>query len=151
IGRWFTADEEQTAARVIVLSHAAWRRYFAGDRGAIGRTISFTGVSLFVGPVALGTAYSVIGVMPRGFYFPDDRVDFWTPGAPPREPRQRVPVIAELTEGVSMVAAAAELSAIVAGVRGARTPFAPTRFAVEAVANDVETPVRSALLVLMGA
>jgi len=153
LGRWFSADEERDGSHVVVLSHAAWRRYFAGDRGVLGRTVSFTGNSMFVGPIALGTAYTIIGVTPRGFYFPDDRIDFWTP-APPngsRDSRERVIMIAELGDGVSPAAATGELASIVAAVRGTKTPTAPGRFELERVSGDVNAPIQSALLVLTGA
>jgi hypothetical protein len=80
-GRWFTPDEESAGSHVVVLSHATWRRYFAGAPDVLNKTVTFTGNSTFVGDIALGTAYTIIGVMPRGFHFPDDRIEFWTPAA----------------------------------------------------------------------
>ena len=80
LGRWFTPDEERTASHVVVLSDATWRRHFGGEAGVLNKTVTFTGNSRFVGDITLGTAYAVVGVMPRGFHFPDDGVEFWTPG-----------------------------------------------------------------------
>src|SRR5262249_10644671 len=107
LGRWFTPDEERSGARVIVLSDGVWRRFSGADRRIPGTTVTFTGNSQFVGSMALGTAYTIIGVMPRGFHFPDDGVDFWRPALleRPRDPRARVEMTAELKEGVSRTAA----------------------------------------------
>jgi hypothetical protein len=70
LGRWFTDDEERAGGHVLVLSDAMWQRYFGGRRDALGAAVRFTGTSLFVGPIALGTPYTIVGVMPRGFPFP---------------------------------------------------------------------------------
>src|SRR3954469_11999778 len=39
IGRTFTADEDRTAAPVVVISDALWRRRYGGDRSIVGRTV----------------------------------------------------------------------------------------------------------------
>ena len=49
-------EDQEGAARTMVLSHAAWLRQFGGDTSVIGRTLTINGE-----PV------TVIGVMPRGF------------------------------------------------------------------------------------
>jgi predicted permease len=156
LGRWFTDDEEQAGARVMVVSDATWRRYFGGARDVLGKSVTFTGNSTFIGAVTLGTAYTIVGVAPRGFHFPDDRTDFWTPAAlaPPRDSRQRISMFAELREGVSIAVATADLTAIVAGVRGRAAPqpqFANARFELVPLQDEIAPPVRSALLLLMGA
>jgi predicted permease len=156
LGRWFGEDEERLGGHVLMLSDAAWRHYFGAARDVLNRTVTFTGNSTFAGPIALGTAYSVIGVMPRGFHFPDDRAEFWLPLAltQPRDARQRTAVFAELREGVPVAGAAADLTAIIADVRGqasVRPLFAQGRFELVNVGDEIAGPVRSALLVLMGA
>jgi putative ABC transport system permease protein len=50
----------------IVLSHRLWQSRFAGAQGVVGQT-------MFVD----GSNYRIIGVMPRGFAYPDDP-DVWT-------------------------------------------------------------------------
>ena len=124
LGRWFTPEEERAASHVVVLSDATWHRYFGGRTDVLRTPVTFTGNSSFVGKVALGTAYTIVGVMPRGFHFPDDRTDFWMPAGPTRsaDRRQRVSMFAEFGEGVSIQAAIADLTAIIAGVRGRDTP-----------------------------
>jgi len=61
-------DGEPGGARVAILSDALWRRRFGGDASLIGRTVTLDGNSVVV-----------VGIMPRGFHFPDDTVDVWTP------------------------------------------------------------------------
>jgi putative ABC transport system permease protein len=118
--------------------------------------VTFTGNSTFVGDIALGTAYTIVGVTPRGFHFPDDRIEFWAPSplTRPRDTRQRTSMFAQLREGISIQTATAELAAIIAGVRGRTTshePFAATRFELVRIEDEVTESVRAALLVLTGA
>jgi putative ABC transport system permease protein len=68
LGRSFSIDEEPPGHRVVVLSHSLWRRRFAADVNVLGRTI-----------VMSGERYTVVGVMPAGFRFPDARTEFWVP------------------------------------------------------------------------
>ncbi len=156
LGRWFTDDEERAGSHVLVVSDAMWQRYFGARRDALGATVRFTGTSLFVGAVALGTPYTIVGVMPRGFHFPDDRNEFWmpAPASPAPDPRRRIAMFAELRKGVTAAAATAELTAIVRGVRGRSAPppsFEPARFELVPLRDAVAPSVRSALLVLTGA
>ena len=70
IGRGFT-DEEETRGRdlVVLLSHRLWQRRFAGDSTIVGKRITID-----------GKRYTVVGVMPPHFNFPD-RGDLWMPFA----------------------------------------------------------------------
>ena len=61
IGRVFIADEDrQGGARVVLLSHGLWSERFGADAGIIGKSIRLN-----------DEPHTVVGVMPRGFYFPD--------------------------------------------------------------------------------
>jgi len=69
LGRAFTAtDDGPGAARVAILGYGLWRSRFAADPGVIGRTILLD-----------EEAYSVIGVMPAGFHFPDPDDQLYVP------------------------------------------------------------------------
>src|SRR5207249_1080120 len=71
IGRVFREDEDKPGAPpVAVISHALWQNRFGGDAGIVNRTISLN-----------GKPYSVLGVMPAGFEFPN-KVDLWVPVGP---------------------------------------------------------------------
>src|SRR6266576_5982527 len=68
LGRTFT-DEETLPGRyrVAVLSHSMWQNRFGSDPNVLGRTIQLS-----------GAAYTIIGVMPAGFSYPD-RAELWRP------------------------------------------------------------------------
>jgi predicted permease len=64
LGRGFeSADELPNAEPVLVLSHSLWREAFAEDPGVLGTTLRLGARSEDV--------YTVVGVMPRGFDFPN--------------------------------------------------------------------------------
>src|SRR5215472_12637809 len=60
LGRTFTPDEDTPGSRVVVLSYRLWKRRFAGDPGVAGQAVLMS-----------DEKYTVIGVMPKGFQFPD--------------------------------------------------------------------------------
>jgi predicted permease len=69
IGRDFVdQDGEVGNARKVILSYALWQTLFAGDSSAIGKDVRLDGV-----------AFTVVGIMPRGFLFVDPDVMLWTP------------------------------------------------------------------------
>src|SRR5262245_57567861 len=73
LGRTFTPEENSAAGKqpVVVLSHHFWQSHFGGDPNIIGQTLRFH-----------GKAFTVIGVMPRGFAgigSAPDTYDVWLP------------------------------------------------------------------------
>ncbi len=77
LGRAFERAEEHgpnsdmaVGAPVVVLSHRLWEEQFHGDPGAVGRTLSMSGVP-----------FTVVGVMPAGFGDPltGRGVEAWVP------------------------------------------------------------------------
>jgi putative ABC transport system permease protein len=70
VGRPFTAEEDAAGRRLVVLSYPLWQRRFGGDASVIGRSILMD-----------GEATTVVGVMPRGFFFPDNQTDYWIPAS----------------------------------------------------------------------
>jgi len=68
IGRPFTADEDSAKAKVVVLSYALFQRRFGANPAIVGRSILMD-----------GEATTVVGVMPRGFFFPDHQAEYWRP------------------------------------------------------------------------
>src|SRR5436853_183902 len=70
-GRVYTPDEDKPGGpAVVVLSYGLWQRRFGGDPNIVGQTISLN-----------DRAYTVIGIMPKDFLFPN-RVDMWVPVGP---------------------------------------------------------------------
>ena len=148
LGRVFTEDEEASAAQpVAVLSYARWQTRHDADPRVLGRLIMLDDVS-----------YSVIGVMPEGFYFPDRETEIWIPltlTTPQQRPGQRFIIafsgLARLKDGVSLAQAEAEGQTIV----GRQAPLAPGMAAptlrLVGFHDEMVGDVRPALLALMAA
>jgi len=67
-GRTLTAaDDAADAPMVAVLGYGLWQRRFGGDSAALGRPVRFDGVT-----------YTVVGVMPAQFKYPDAS-EVWLP------------------------------------------------------------------------
>lgn len=67
IGRVFTGDDERPGAPpVVVLGYGLWQRRFGGDPTVVGEGVEID-----------GRPVEVIGVMPRGFSFPDLDTQLW--------------------------------------------------------------------------
>ncbi len=150
LGRTFRWEETWDGDDdVVVLSHATWVSRFGADPEVVGRTIDIG-----------GTTVEVVGVMPEGFVFPNDRVDLWSPFGWPTENRQAVwfrrahwlrPVV-RLAPGASLAEADAQLQVVVSRLseeypetnRVMGAGLAPMR---DFMIRDVRTP----LLILVGA
>jgi predicted permease len=66
VGRTFGDAEMRDA--LAVLSYGMWATEFGSDPNIVGRVISLDGRS-----------FTVVGVMPRGFAFPDEETQLWVP------------------------------------------------------------------------
>ncbi|HET6546627.1 MAG TPA: ABC transporter permease [Rhodanobacteraceae bacterium] len=111
-GRGFVAaDANGDAADAVLLSDAIWRSRFGADPAAIGRRLRLGDRSYFV-----------IGVMPRGFAFPDRRTDAWLPLVLSADERARnaqtrigdLSVVARLASGATVAQACDKLGALFA-------------------------------------
>ncbi|HZE70084.1 MAG TPA: ABC transporter permease [Pyrinomonadaceae bacterium] len=68
-GRTFSPEEEQPGRDpVVIISDGLWHRRFGGDLHVVGRNTTINGRS-----------FTIIGVMPRGFAFPNSDVEVWAP------------------------------------------------------------------------
>ena len=75
-GRGFrTGDDEPGAEPAVVLSHGLWQE-LGGDASVVGTRLTLD-----------GTPRTVVGVMPRGFWFPDPSIRVWM--AEPLDPESR--------------------------------------------------------------
>jgi putative ABC transport system permease protein len=145
LGRTFTAEETQPGKfRVIVLSHALWQNDFGSDPNVIGRTIQ-----------ASGFPYTIIGVMPKGFSYPD-RALFWRPL--PIDPAQlnRGPhylrIVGRLRTGVSLSEAQADMSTIATRLaQQYPEKIAGHNVKLESLRDVVVGDIGSTLMVLLGA
>ncbi len=113
-GRLFTQDDDKAGANeTTVLTWGFWKRRFGGDPGVIGRTILLD-----------AKPFTVIGVLPAWFTYPNPRVQLWTPVYPEAPPQimqthdaHDFAVIGKLKPGVPIAAAREDLSAISARER----------------------------------
>lgn len=107
LGRTFVpADDEVGAQPVAVLSHRFWQRRFAGEQSVIGTNIQLD-----------ETSYSIVGVMPPGFYFPRvDSSSIWTTISDEEKAEGRgngfLDVIARLVPGTSLSQAQQEMESV---------------------------------------
>jgi len=106
IGRTIRHGEDIPGGdHVVVLSYALWRNRFGGDKEIVGKSLR-----------ANGTPYTIIGVMPEKYGFPDDGA-LWMPLqidplALKRGEGQHVTVVAKLRTAVSLDAANADIAGI---------------------------------------
>ena len=146
LGRGFTPDDDRFgAARVVVLGHGLWVDRFGSNPSTIGATIHLN-----------DELHTVIGVMPRGFRFPDHDDQLWVPLALPpqqlRELRQHfLRVLGRLEPGVTLAQAQGDLDTIAARLT-AQYPNSNTGVGVAIVPLREQTvgDVRRPLLVILG-
>jgi len=144
IGRTFTQQEDSPDNNnVVILSHRLWQRRFGGDSAVLGKSITLN-----------NNPYTVIGVMPQGFDFPD-RVELWLPvGLNPQwnDYWNLVP-IGRLKPNVTLDDASRESASLRQDYskqqhfRSASTPRIVMVSLKQSIAGDARTP----LLVLLGA
>ena len=145
LGRTFTDDETLPGRfRVAVLSHSMWQNRFGSDPNVTSRTIQLN-----------GAAYTIIGVMPAGFSYPD-RAELWRPL--PIDPAKLDPgphylnVVGRLKPGVTLSQAQADMSVIAARLsQQYKEKNAGHGVKLEPLANVVVGDIGLALYVLLGA
>ena len=108
IGHGFTAAEERSPLALV--SHGLWVTSFGRDPGILGRSISLDGRS-----------FTVVGVMPAGFQFPNEDVQVWTPigeflSQNPQAETNRgmhfLPAVARLAPGVALERAVGDVKVL---------------------------------------
>jgi putative ABC transport system permease protein len=107
LGRQFRPEEDQlNAAPVALIGYQVWQEHFGGDRGVVGQIIPINGKQV-----------TVIGVMPKGWRFPEI-CDIWMPLQMDEKENPRgnffLDCIGKVKNGVSIEQARAELEAITA-------------------------------------
>lgn len=66
LGRTFLPGEDRPGTSVVLLSYGFWQRHFGSDPQAVGRKILLD-----------GEPHTIVGVMPRGFHYPD-KAELWS-------------------------------------------------------------------------
>jgi putative ABC transport system permease protein len=157
IGRAFRRDEDVPGRdRVVLIGYGLWTRVFGRDSAALGQTITLTGIP-----------YTIIGVMPRGFEFPNGPelplsvgpfppAEMWKPMA--LDPQGRACVgcfnfgmIARLAKGVTPRAAQAEVDSITKRLSGNLARAVEHPPTVRNLRDAVTASVRTPILVLLAA
>jgi predicted permease len=147
LGRYFNAEEDrETAPATAVLSYGLWQSKFARDPAVLGRKILLD-----------SEPYTVIGVMPEGFYFPDRDTQLWTAlrfGPQDYVDREDTYVypLARLRRDVSLRAAQSEMS-LIAGRLARQFPkeLAHVDATVIRMRDDFSDQARTMLIALLGA
>lgn len=144
-GRSFdSSDDRPQAEATVVLSWGLWKRRFGGDTSIIGSKISLD-----------GKPYTVIGLMPVWFAYPDAQTQVWTAfhhEIPPQDlialDNHEFMAIARLKPGVPMPQALSEIDTIHHRLRdqyGASQPAisigANMRLLLDDIVQDFKTPL----------
>jgi predicted permease len=145
LGRLFSAaDDSPAGPRTVVLPYATWQRLFGGRKNIIGESITLD-----------NNAFTVIGVLPRGFQFAPRAAELWITihdlGSCEQD-RSCRPFygLARLQDGVSVSAARANASAIAAQLQTQYPQSNQGQGAlVRPFSDSVNGEVRPSLLVLL--
>ena len=107
-GRLFSDDDAKAgAARVLLLSYGLWQAEFGGVRDVLGREVRLDDAS-----------YTVIGVLPRHFSFPNAGTRLWRPlwfgpdGSDSDRDNNELNVMAKLRAAVPLGKARAEMAVV---------------------------------------
>jgi putative ABC transport system permease protein len=109
LGRDFTADDDRQGANgTVMLSWGFWKRRFGGNASIVGKEVFLD-----------AKPYTVIGVMPVWFAYPEAQTQVWAPvyhEMPPRVTRSfdnhQFDVVARLKPDATMAQALSELDAV---------------------------------------
>jgi putative ABC transport system permease protein len=143
LGRTLSAEEASIGmGRVVLLSYGFWRQYLGSDRSMVGKAISLD-----------NQPYTIVGVMPQGFAFPDQFVDVWIPASgvsTSRNVRDKV-AIARLKPGVKLREAQTELNMIAKRLTQDYPEDEGLGFTAVSLQGETAGPVKAALMILLGA
>ena len=141
IGRTFTESEDRPGANVALLTWSLFQRRFGGDPSIVGRQIHLN-----------DKPYTVVGVLPKWFIYPDAEVQLWVPysqiGAEVLTHHEYhfSRVVARLRPDVSLASALSQVEALQYQVhmRNLHAPVAgdvASRTLIEDLAHDVRKPL----------
>ena len=148
LGRPFSDEDMRPSARTVaILGYDLWQRAFGGDPGIVSRQIMLE-----------AKPFEVVGVMPRGYEFPDGS-ELWIPlrlSEPHLSDRQRgahwLGAVGRLRPGVTAAQASADLDRIEQDL-ARRFPAQIGSYSVAAVPllSSMVSGVQRPLMVLFGA
>ncbi|HXU38418.1 MAG TPA: ABC transporter permease [Blastocatellia bacterium] len=144
LGRAFLPGEDLPATpQTVVISDGFWRRYLGSNPDAIGQQITLN-----------ARPFTIIGVMPSGFLFPDKDTELWA--AERLAPTRRGPYymwgLGRLNRGATIEAAQTEMDAIARQVQDQiDRPTRDWTWTSISLAERIVGKIRPALLVLLAA
>ena len=152
LGRSFTEVEDRPGGNAVILTWNVFERRFAGDASIVGRQIHLD-----------GKPFTVVGVLPASFVYPDAKVQLWVPYQTVFVPgsaygpewlhyhdRHQSRVIARLRPGVSLADAISQVEAVQyrLHLENMNAPVAED-VAPRSISDDLARDVRKPLMLLM--
>jgi putative ABC transport system permease protein len=149
-GRFFTNEATLPGApKVAILGHGLWQAALGGDPEIVGKSLHVDGVPT-----------EIVGVMPKGFEFPERSTELWLPlTIDPAEAESRsshyLQAIGRLAPGTSVAQARAELDSFMASSveNHKHHPLHPQKhpMIVGSLHDDVVAESRPKMMLLLGA
>jgi putative ABC transport system permease protein len=149
VGRLFAeSDDRRQAAATVLLTHGLWTRRYGGNREIVGKTILLN-----------AKPYTVIGVLPAWFEYPDTQTQLWAPiyHEQSSEMMQAVDmhnffVVGRLRPGATLVQALSQVDTAEKQVRAAHpTPSTANAANARTLLDGVVHDAKATLYTLMGA
>jgi putative ABC transport system permease protein len=146
LGREFVERETQPGGEpVALLSYSLWQQRYGGDASLVGRALRIDGRS-----------YTIVGVLPQGFYFPTPETLIYVPFIPTKSELIRgnrfVRVIGRRKATVPLAEAQVEMETIASRIAEQyRDTNADVSIQLMPLHEQIVGQVRPALLVLLGA
>jgi putative ABC transport system permease protein len=146
IGRTFTESEDRLDGTAVMLTWNLFERRFAGDPSIVGRQVHLD-----------GKPYTVVGVLPKSFTYPDAKVQVWipylsvlTPDVVSHHDYHFSRVVARLRPDVSLASAVSQVGAVQyrLHMENLHAPVAED-VAPRTINDDLARDVKKPLLVLM--
>jgi predicted permease len=146
IGRTFTEGEDRIDGTAVMLTWNLFERRFGGDPSIVGRQIHLD-----------GKPYTVVGVLPKWFNYPDASVQVWVTlasGVPPDVLKHHdfhfIHVVARLRPDVSLASALSQVGALQyrTHLQNMYSPVAED-VAPRTINEDLARDVKKPLLLLM--
>ena len=150
LGRNFTeADDRHSANATVLMSWGLWKRRFGGDPAILNQTIHLD-----------GQPYTVIGILPSGFAYPDASTQLWTPVYHYKPAEQmdslaahQFQAIGRLKPGITAAQGVADLSVITRRLHDQHldNPFVSKAANIKPLLEDMVGDVKQPLYVLLAA
>ena len=146
LGRTFEPEEDKPGSNsVAVISSGLWQRSFGSDPDITSKTVTLN-----------DKPYTVVGVMPGDFVFPNRRSEIWVPlTLSPDDAANRgghsLTVVARLKDGVTLQQAQNDMNAIAAQLEQQYQVNTGHGINVFSLYEEVVAGARPALLILLGA